>query len=346
MQKVDKHISELLYEHDCVIVPDFGGFVSNYNSAAIHPVQHTFTPPSKKIVFNVNLNNNDGLLANRIVIAENTNYPEAIRYISRFVEYTNAELKKGTKVKIDEVGTLFLDVERNIQFEPSSTNYLLQSFGLPSFQSPAIKRDNIGKRIEKEFKDRGPVAQERKKLNVKRMVTLAIVTPLVFGLIWIPLKTDLLKNVNYSDLNPFAHSKSGVTIPAVKAPKTASLPKQGKAVAAYPVKKVDTTASVTENNAQPNEVESVKPDSTLVKNEKNATLDFKFHVVAGCFSIESNAINFVASLQQQNIEAAIIGKNNKNLFVVSCGNYATFKEANQHISALRKQLPDLWLYKN
>ncbi|MGZ6416715.1 MAG: HU domain-containing protein, partial [Bacteroidia bacterium] len=27
MQKVDKHISELLYEHDCVIVPDFGGFV-------------------------------------------------------------------------------------------------------------------------------------------------------------------------------------------------------------------------------------------------------------------------------------------------------------------------------
>ena len=59
MQKIDKHINELLYNHDCVIVPEFGGFVTNYASAKIHPVQHTFTPPSKNIVFNKNLKNND-----------------------------------------------------------------------------------------------------------------------------------------------------------------------------------------------------------------------------------------------------------------------------------------------
>src|SRR5580693_10165262 len=157
MEKVDKHISELLYEHDCVIVPDFGGFVANYASAKIHPTQHNFTPPSKNIVFNKNLKNNDGLLANHIVTTENTNYPEAIKYINHFVENTNSQLREGTKVKVDEVGTLFLDVERNIQFKPSTTNYLLEAFGLAEFQSPAIKRDNIGKRIEKEFKDRGPI---------------------------------------------------------------------------------------------------------------------------------------------------------------------------------------------
>src|SRR6476646_1164671 len=155
MQKVDKHISELLDEHDCVIVPDLGGFVANYAPAKIHPVQHTFIPPSKNIVFNKNLRNNDGLLANHIVIAESTSYPEALKYIHHFVENTSSQLKTGAKVKIEEVCTLFLDVEGNIQFEPdASTNHLLDAFGLSRFQSPAVKRENLSQRIEKSFKDR------------------------------------------------------------------------------------------------------------------------------------------------------------------------------------------------
>ena len=50
---VEKHIGELLYDHNCVIVPDLGGFVANYAPAKIHPTQHTFTPPTKNIVFNI-----------------------------------------------------------------------------------------------------------------------------------------------------------------------------------------------------------------------------------------------------------------------------------------------------
>ena len=61
---VDKSISELLYQFDCVIIPDFGGFVANYAGAKIQPIQNTFTPPSKQISFNRNLTSNDGLLAN------------------------------------------------------------------------------------------------------------------------------------------------------------------------------------------------------------------------------------------------------------------------------------------
>ena len=341
MQKVDKHISDLLYEHDCVIVPDFGGFVANYASAKIHPAQHTFTPPSKKIVFNKNLNNNDGLLANHIVKAENSNYPEALKYINHFVENANTQLRKGAKVKIDEVGTLFLDVERNIQFEPSSNNYLLDAFGLSQFQSPAIKRDNIGKRIEKEFKDRSAIPSEKKKLNIKKYVALAIAAPLIFGLIWIPLKTDLLKNINYSSLNPFAHKE--IRMPEIKeAPKTTTLP----------IVKKDTVAKTTINAAelvkteQPTAVEPVKADTTAVVKENKINLDYKFHIVAGCFQIENNAINFVNSLQQQNITASIIGKNNKGLFVVSCGDFATNKEAAKELENLRKSQPNAWLYKN
>lgn len=344
MEKLDKHISELLNEHDCVIVPELGGFVANYAPAKIHPVQHTFTPPSKNIVFNKNLKNNDGLLANHIVISESTSYPQALKYIHHFVDSTSAQLKKGIKVKIDEVGTLFLDVERNIQFEPdANTNHLLDAFGLSQFQSPAIKRDTISKRIEKEFKDRDAIPAERKKINVKRYVALAIAMPLIFGMIWIPLKTDLLKQINYSNLNPFASTE--VVKPETKeapnntVPVKADVPKD-TAVAKILTEDI-TPAPVTEALIEP-----LKADTTHVEVELNVNPENRFHLVAGCFQIRENAVKFVASLQEQNINAAIIGQNNKGLYVVSCGDYATRKEANNELENLRKLQPNAWLYKN
>lgn len=347
MQKVDKHISELLYEHDCVIVPDLGGFVANYAPAKIHPVQHTFTPPSKNIVFNKNLKNNDGLLANHIVTTENTTYLEALRYINHFVENAQLQLKKGDKLKIDEVGILFLDIERNIQFEPDTkSNHLLDAFGLSQFQSPAVKRDNISKRIEKEFKDRGAIPVEKKKINIKRYVALAIAMPLIFGMVWIPLKTDLLKSINYSGLNPFT-SKEVVTKPV----EIKDVPKHTIAVPSAPVSKESsiTTESIEDNklsSASETVVEPVKPDTTHVSTFSEINSNNKFHVVAGCFKIKENAVKFVALLQQQNINASIIGQNDKGLFVVSCGDFSTRKEANIQLEALRKSQPNAWLYKN
>jgi hypothetical protein len=346
--KVDKHISELLYEHNCVIVPNFGGFVANYAPAKIHPTQHTFTPPSKNIVFNKNLNTNDGLLANHIASTLKTSYPEALNNISHFVSSTNAQLKKGEKVTIDDVGTLRLDVERNIQFAPAATNYLLDAFGLPAFQSPAIKRDNIGKRIEKEFKDRDAIPSEKKKVltakNIKRIAAIAILIPFVFGLVWIPLKTDLLKNLNYSNLNPFA-SKETNTIAVVKT----NIVKAVKP--AISIVKNDTTATLT--NITPTqpvtaEIMNVKADTTSVAVKEvinvNAN-DLKFHLVTGCFQIEENAINFVRDLNNQHLNASIIGKRN-GLYVVSCGDYATQREAREHLEQLKISQPNAWLSKN
>jgi len=343
MQKVDKHISELLYEHDCVIVPDLGGFVANYAPAKIHPVQHTFIPPSKNIVFNKNLKNNDGLLANHIVISENTNYPQALKYINHFVENATLQLKKGAKVKIDEVGTLFLDVEKNIQFEPdTTTNHLTDAFGLVQFQSPAIRRDTAIKRIEKEFKDRGAVPAERKKINVKRYVALAIAMPLIFGMVWIPLKTDLLKNFDYSGLNPFASKE-------VKKPVVKDIPKTTAVAVTVPKDTVSSKPLIGDVATQPvtaTLVEPVKADTTNVAEVTPINMNYHFHLVAGCFQVEDNAIKFVAALQQQHINAAIIGQNDKGLYVVSCGDYATRREANSELGNLRKSQPNAWLYRN
>jgi hypothetical protein len=335
---VDKHISELLYDHDCVIVPEFGGFVANYASAKIHPVQHTFSPPSKNIVFNTNLKNNDGLLANHIAVNENTDYPQALRYIQHFVDKASSQLLKGEKVKITDVGTLFLDVEKNVQFQPdTNVNHLRDAFGLSQFQSPSIKRDTGIKRIEKEFKDRKAIPAGGKKINIKRIVALTIAIPVLAAMIWIPLKTDLLKNIDYAGLNPFASKE---------------MPKTEHKSGALPVSPADKdtiprVADVVETvDPQQQTVASVEADSTAVAVQAPVNADAPFHVVAGCFQVQENAIKFVASLQEQNISASIIGQNNKGLYVVSCGDYSSRKQALTELESFRKIQPSAWLYRN
>ncbi len=339
MQKLDKHISELLYDYDCVIVPNFGGFVTNYAPAKIHPVQHTFTPPSKSIVFNKNLKNNDGLLANHMAVGLNTDYLQALKYIDQFVTETNLKLKSGKKVTIEDVGVLFWDVERNIQFDPHPKNYLLDSFGLAQFQSPAIKRDALVKRIEKQLKDREPEALPAKRKTIKRVIVAAVVVPVIAAMIWVPLQTDLFKNTEKANLNPFpAKNKKQEVVHEQPAPVETALDKDTTII---PQVQAVTTPSQPVTQSM---VASVKADTIAVARSENRD-DFKFHVVAGCFQIESNAINYIESLRQQNINASIIGQNDKGLYVVSCGNFATRREANAKLNDLRNQQQTVWLYK-
>jgi hypothetical protein len=70
-------IRELLFSHDCVIVPGFGGFIGNYNPARIDKSTSTFYPPVKQISFNRNLNHNDGLLVGRVSGFSKVSYGDA-----------------------------------------------------------------------------------------------------------------------------------------------------------------------------------------------------------------------------------------------------------------------------
>ena len=94
-------IRELLFSHDCVIVPGFGGFIGNYTSARIDKGTSTFYPPVKKISFNRNLNNNDGLLAGRISGSLKINYKDALNLVEEFAASVRKRLEKGEKVVFD-----------------------------------------------------------------------------------------------------------------------------------------------------------------------------------------------------------------------------------------------------
>ncbi|WP_152285966.1 HU domain-containing protein [Flavicella marina] len=138
--QLSNYISDLLYRYECVIVPGFGGFVSNNISSTINHFTHTFHPPTKKISFNNQLKNNDGLLANYIAASENMSFENAILKIEKSVAQWEALLQKEM-INLNGIGVLSLNSDSKIIFEPiDSVNYLSSSFGLDSFTSASIKR--------------------------------------------------------------------------------------------------------------------------------------------------------------------------------------------------------------
>jgi hypothetical protein len=160
---VEKHIKNLLFEYDCVVIPEFGGFIANYVGAEIHPITHTFLPPSKNIAFNEMLKLNDGLLTSQIASSERISREEALQIIRDFRDTVKREIGQKEKYIFEEIGTLYLNHEQKLQFEPDTRiNYLSGSFGLPKLEFKPIERVSIHSKYK--IKDR-PAMVNDENLN-------------------------------------------------------------------------------------------------------------------------------------------------------------------------------------
>jgi len=322
--KLDHYISQLLFRYDCVIVPNLGGFVTNYKPASINPVKDTFYPPSKGISFNKNLSHNDGLLANAISQANGITYEKALKIIEEAVFTIQQELKNRNKVAFENVGVLFYDHENRLQFEPSATvNYLLESYGLSSFQQFPVKRKTLEDRIKET-----PVLPISGSKNTKKwMAAAAVFIPLAFLTVWIPTKYDIGTELNYANLNPFK------TALPVYTERTTALPTFKKVVAPT----VDETNQTIQFIATEKPIvvtqtiaeETAKVDSTYVETQKE---ELNYHIIGGCFAEKQNAQNFVNELVNAGFSASIIGKR-KGLFAVS---YSSFSSKSQAVEGLAK----------
>ena len=146
--KIEHYISQLLYRHQCVTVPGFGAFLTEMQSAHLHENTNSFYPPKKVVSFNSHLKNNDGLLANHISQIEKTTYENAVASIESEVVIWNSIIQVNERFTLKNIGELHMNSEKNLVFTPSENiNYLKDSFGLNSFVSPAVKREQ-SKQVE------------------------------------------------------------------------------------------------------------------------------------------------------------------------------------------------------
>lgn len=138
---IEKHISALLYRYQCVIVPNFGAFITESVSAKINDLSGTIAPPKKLLSFNSLLKTNDGLLANHIALEEQISYDEAKHLIDLQVQKWTADLKSNQEIYLKNIGEIKLNIEGKMIFEPlGSTNYLTSSFGLSPIVAKIVEQ--------------------------------------------------------------------------------------------------------------------------------------------------------------------------------------------------------------
>lgn len=129
--RLEKYISDLLYRHQCVVVPGFGAFIAEEVSATYNPKSLTFIPPRKLVYLNTLLKNNDGLLAQYIAREKQITYSTAVEFISENVTMWNSAIEQKKPVELSGLGTILKNEEGIVGFEAYGIqNYLTTSFGL------------------------------------------------------------------------------------------------------------------------------------------------------------------------------------------------------------------------
>lgn len=295
--QLDQYISDLLYRYECVILPEFGAFLTQYQSAQVHETTHAFYPPKKKLSFNSQLVTNDGLLANYIATAEMIPHEAANAKITTYVRQLWDTLHNGGTQELSNVGNLSLSSDNKLQFEPSyHLNYLTSSFGLSSFTAPSVAREVYKEQV---------VALEEK-------AAIAF-TPERRNRGWLKYAAIALIGVSIAGAGGFTYVKD------VEAHNMAS---QEEAKELLDTKIQEATFVI--NNPL--------PAITLELKQPRG----KYHVVAGAFRMEENAQKRVDQLKVKGYNARQIGANKFGLHQVVYGSYSESQEALQALRAVRQ----------
>jgi len=315
--KLEKHIAALLYRHQCVTVPGFGAFLSEWQSAQISEGQNSFTPPRKTISFNSNIKTNDGLLANHIALSENTNYDAALSKITVQVDFWQEKLKNKENISLENIGDVFVNSENNLVFKPNhAINYLTDSFGLASFNSPEIQRE-IQSIEQKAFVDETQVIS---LVDIqKEEATIVAHKP---NTNWLKYAAAIALfatagTYGYKMYYDYTVEQKTELVHKTVQEKVTQTIQQATFVIPSPSSSVDLTIE-----------EFSKP----------------YHIIAGAFRNERNAKKIVEELKNKGYDAHTLPLNRFGLIPVAFGSFKTLGEAQKLKTEIRKdENTEAWL---
>jgi hypothetical protein len=313
--KIEYYISQLLYRYQCVTVPGFGAFLTEIQSAKLDESSNSFYPPKKLVSFNPYLKNNDGLLANHLAQSERINYEVAVTLLQNEVENWKNSIQELGQLQFKSIGSFSLNNEKNIVFVPSDDiNYLKESFGLSSFVSQNVSREetkrNEYKAIAQALEEKAPIAftpEKRKNYSSFKYAAVFILALGITGFATFQAYKSYENQIAQETLMVQQNVQKQVT------------------------RKIQEATFFIENPL---------PSVTLsIPSEK-----MPYHVVAGAFSLESNADNLLERLQKLGYNAKRIAANKYGLNPVLYGSYSSYKEAYQAMKEIQKNdNPKAWL---
>ena len=133
------YLRDLLYQYECVSIPDFGAFVTRSFPVSINYQTGVFAPFRRELTFNTLLKANDGVLAHYMAQQQNISYESALRAIEKEVIVWKQKLQTQP-LRLGNLGEMRLNAAKKIEFLPYGIiNYDKNAFGLRAFTRSPIR---------------------------------------------------------------------------------------------------------------------------------------------------------------------------------------------------------------
>jgi len=359
--ELSRHIEILLLRNDCVIVPDFGGFMAHHIDAR-RDEDGLFVPPMRTIGFNPQLRLNDSLLAQSYAEAYDSSYPEAVRRIESEVNELRQHLENEGSFELSNIGTLKLNEDHHYVFEPCEAGILTpELYGLTTFEMKPLSEQK--KEPEKQETIATEAPKEKPKAIEKALYTdddsdeyiriprrwvrnaataaVALIAVLVLSM---PLANSGLMQMattRISGDDTFKPMASEQKVPAkVETQKAAEKPAEQPKAEPQPA-----PAETTE--AEPEATKTVAEEKPIEKKEeKQLAQPTGYCIVLASQVTRKNAQAFVQQLHREGLlEATVYVKN--GVVRVIYKNFETEAEAYNDLNMMRGDVyfDDAWVMK-
>ncbi len=296
------YIKELMLKYECLIIPDFGAFITRNFKGGFKSNTNLFFPPYREIGFNSLLIDNDGVLVNFISKKNNIPYAQALINLKNEIDFLKKRLKT-IPVIIDDVGELSINDDDKVIFNPSNSfNFDLNSFGLSPYTKVTLQNDYSNSSSNKSNiysmeKSNDESFSFRPDKSIKKFSPLKYVAIGIISLLVISFSYYLIDD--YIDEQRLVSAKKG----------------QEK------IKKNVQKAKFNLGSISPVEI-------NLISEKKlNTSFIPSYSVVAGSFRNINNAEKLLKSLLSQEYNAKIIGLSPDGLHRVAYGSFNSKKEA-------------------
>lgn len=313
---LEHYISELLYRYNCVVVPGFGAFLTQAQSAVIHEATHTIYPPTKRISFNQQLISNDGLLVSYAAEAQETTFDEMLKQVEEEVVDWKLRLHKGERLTLADIGDVWTGMERRIQFQPSkNNNFLTSSYGMASFVAHPVAREVLKEEVVA-LEDKTPLAftPEKRKIVASRPYLKYAAVAL------------LALTTGFAGVQFYRADRNNEQLVREEAQQQVS-------------KRIQ---EATFFDTDPLELPTITLRTAKKGVSDNAGKKIH-HIIAGAFRYRANADKKIEQLKKLGFNPSYMGANPFGLHMVA---YDSFADAQQALTALRKikrSQKDAWL---
>ena len=313
-------LEHLLYEHECVIIPNFGGFVVNAQGFSFNEKEGKIHPKKKFVAFNEKLKTDDRFLSTEWARKKSIPQKEAAVEIANISKELKSLLVSQGVLTIGVLGSFTLIQENRISFSPNPDfNADLAVFGLFPVglgYTSVIKEKKpelIAAPIAEDLPEITP--EEIKPVQLSRSIYVYAFIAFILGGLGAFFLTAPPTNQSQSSLNPIKIEKKVIPVAAVVVPLA------------------DTIKTL--------------PAPVVVEKEKLVQAEV-IYLVAASFQSLTQAEKGLKELKSRGFEQAeIILKNEKTKFYrISLGSESSMDAGYAKAAELKESKKiDIWVYK-